>query len=123
VNAHLEGVEEPPLTEYCSRYHRAAELIGRRWASSILRALLVRPRRFGELMHAIPGLSDRLLSERLRDLEEAGLVKRSVAAGHGAHVEYGLTAAGRDLGQVVNALRSWVQEWMPAEGWPKSENE
>jgi DNA-binding HxlR family transcriptional regulator len=95
-------------------------MIGRRWAASVLRALLVKPRRFNELLHTIPGLSDRLLTERLRDLEEAGLVKRSLAAGH---VEYCLTAAGRDLGQVVSALRSWVQEWMPAEGWPKIENE
>jgi DNA-binding HxlR family transcriptional regulator len=97
-------------------------MIGRKWASSILRTLLIKPRRFNEILHAIPGLSDRLLTERLRDLEEAGLVRRTLAAGT-AHVEYDLTPAGQGLGHVVTALRSWVEEWMPPEGWPKSENE
>ncbi len=116
-------VDGPPLTDYCARYHRAAELIGRRWASSILRVLIVKPRRFNELLHAIPGLSDRLLTERLRDLEEAGLVQRSPTTSPGAFVEYRLTPAGTSLGQVVAALKSWVEEWMPAEGWPQSEHE
>jgi DNA-binding HxlR family transcriptional regulator len=106
------------MSEYCSRYQRSTELIGRRWASSVLRVLLLHPRRFNEILHAIPGLSDRLLSERLRDLEEAGLVTKTLASGQGAHVEYALTEPGRDLGQVVVALRGWVDKWMPQEGWP-----
>ncbi|RYG42430.1 transcriptional regulator [bacterium] len=106
------------MPEYCSRYHRASEMVGRRWAPSILRALLVRPHRFNELLHTIPGVSDRLLTERLRDLEEAGLVLRHVSTGRPVYVEYSLTEAGADLGRVVGALRDWAIRWMPPEGWP-----
>ncbi len=112
--------EEKPFSEYCSRYHRASEMLGRRWAPSILRALLVKPQRFNELLHIVQGVSDRLLTERLRDLEEAGLVHRHVSTGRPVVVEYSLTEAGQDLGQVVDALRNWVVKWMPTEGWPDS---
>lgn len=113
--------EEVPLTDYCSRYHRASELIGRRWAPSIIRALLVKPHRFNELLHTVKGVSDRLLTERLRELEEAGLVRRSVSTGRPVVVEYSLTAPGHDLGHVVTAMREWVVKWMPSEGWPTTE--
>lgn len=113
--------EEMPMPEYCARYHRASELIGRRWAPSVLRALLVRPHRFNELLHTIPGISDRLLTERLRDLEEAGLVRRHVSQGRPVVVEYSLTQPGTDLGHVVVALRDWTLRWMPADGWPSGE--
>ena len=109
---------EKPLTDFCSRYHRASEMLGRRWAPSIIRALLVKPQRFNELLHIVQGVSDRLLTERLRDLEEAGLVRRTVSTGRPVVVEYSLTEAGRDLGQVVTAMREWVVKWMPTEGWP-----
>lgn len=114
-----ELAEEAPMPEFCARYHRAAEMLGRRWAPSVLRALLVRPHRFNELLHAIPGLSDRLLTERLRDLEQAGLVSRNVLAGRPVQVEYALTEPGRDLSQVIVALREWTNRWMPTEGWPQ----
>lgn len=118
MSANVDLVLEEAMSDYCARYHRAAEMIGRRWAPSILRALLVRPRRFNELLHAIPGLSDRLLTERLRELEEAGLVQRTVRPGRPVQVEYSLTEPGQDLGKVVAALREWTNRWMPPEGWP-----
>ncbi len=66
----------------CPHFHAAIELIGKRWTGAILSALTEGPQRFAELVRAVPGLSDRLLSQRLRELEEEGLVEREVEAGH-----------------------------------------
>ena len=95
----------------CPDFHAAIELIGRRWAGAILIALAEAPRYFAELGASIPGLSDRLLSRRLRELEAAGLVERSVHEGTPARVSYALTEKGHALGPALGELRSWAQEW------------
>jgi DNA-binding HxlR family transcriptional regulator len=95
----------------CPHFHAAVELIGRRWTGAILWALSERPRYFRELSLAIPGLSDRLLTQRLRELEAEGLVERSVHAGHPARVSYELTDKGRALGPVIRELRAWARNW------------
>ena len=95
----------------CPDFHAAIELIGRRWAGAILIALAEGPHFFAELGAAIPGLSDRLLSRRLRELEAAGLVERSVHHGTPARVSYALTEKGRALEPALAELRSWAREW------------
>jgi DNA-binding HxlR family transcriptional regulator len=95
----------------CPHFHAAIELIGKRWTGAILSALTERPLRFGELGKAVPGLSDRLLSQRLRELEEEGLVERVVEAGAPVRVTYSLTQKGADLGPVIAELRSWARRW------------
>ena len=95
----------------CPHFHAAIELIGKRWTGAIVCALTERPMRFGELAKAIPGLSDRLLSQRLRELEEEGLVGREVEAGTPVHVTYSLTESGRDLGPAISEIRTWAQRW------------
>ena len=95
----------------CPDFHAAIELIGRRWAGAILIALAEGPHYFAELGSAIPGLSDRLLSRRLRELEAAGLVERSVHDGTPARVSYALTDKGRSLEPALVELRSWAREW------------
>ena len=70
--------------------------------------------RFGELVKAVPGLSDRLLSQRLRELEDAGVVERSVEAGTPVKVTYSLTAKGADLRPAMSELRAWAQRWKHA---------
>lgn len=92
-------------------FHAAIELIGRRWAGAIVWVLAQRPHFFAELRHAVPGLSDRLLSRRLRELETAGLVARSVHDGPPARVSYALTEKGRALQPVLRDLRSWARRW------------
>jgi len=101
--------------DLCPRFHRAVELIGRRWTGAIVQVLLPGPRRFNELLGAIPGLSDRLLTERLRELEAAGLVTRAVQPGSPVRVVYELTAAGNGLGGPLEALGRWAERWIELE--------
>lgn len=95
---------------YCPSFHRTVELLGRRWNGVILHALMGHAERFNEIRAAIPGLSDRLLTERLRELEREGLLSRTCPGTTGAP-RYVLTTKGRALGPVIDAISSWATEW------------
>jgi DNA-binding HxlR family transcriptional regulator len=95
----------------CPHYHGAVELIGRRWTGAILYALTDGPLRFAELKQAVPGMSDRLLSARLKELEQAGLVTRTVHDAPPVKVSYGLTLKGESLEPVIGELRDWARRW------------
>jgi DNA-binding HxlR family transcriptional regulator len=97
--------------EVCPHFHAAIELIGKRWTGAIVCALTERPLRFGELAKAVPGLSDRLLSQRLRELEDADVVGREVEAGSPVRVTYSLTEKGAELRPAIAELRSWARRW------------
>lgn len=99
----------PPV---CHRYQRAAELLGRRWSAAVIRATMEGPARFTEIRSSVDGLSARLLAERLRELESAGLMARRELPG-GA-VEYRLTPKGAALSRVVHEIEAWVADWEPA---------
>ena len=105
-----EQATESP-SAFCPHFHAAVELIGRRWAGAILYALVERPHYFRELGAAVPGMSDRLLSQRLRELEAEGLVERSVHDGPPARVSYDLTRVGRGLEPAIRELHDWAQDW------------
>jgi DNA-binding HxlR family transcriptional regulator len=98
----------------CPHFHAAIELIGKRWTGAIVCALTERPLRYCELAKAVPGLSDRLLSQRLRELEEEGLVEREVEAGSPVRVTYSLTSTGAELRPAIAELKSWAQRWKRA---------
>jgi DNA-binding HxlR family transcriptional regulator len=101
------------LPTCCPLYHEAVELIGRRWTGAIVAVLLdAGPLRFSEISNAVPDLSDRLLSERLKDLEANGVVERHVDPGPPIRVRYGLTDKGRSLEPAVAELRAWAQRWI-----------
>src|SRR3954470_9700828 len=92
----------------CPHYHEAVELIGRRWTGAIVAVLQeAGPLRFGEIAQAVPAVSDRLLSERLKDLEARGLLTRVTDAGPPAATRYVLTEMGRELAPAVAALTAW----------------
>ncbi len=95
----------------CPHFHDAIELIGKRWTGAIVFALTEGPLRFGELGKAVPGLSDRLLSSRLRELEREGLVARRVEAGSPTRVSYSLTEAGAELRPAMVELMLWARRW------------
>jgi DNA-binding HxlR family transcriptional regulator len=102
-----------PVSPFCPRYHYAVELIGRRWTGAIVRMLLAEPRRFAELAASIPDLSDRMLAERLRELEHEGIVCRTVIPEIPVRVEYSLTPMGRGLEASIRALGDWAEHWLP----------
>jgi DNA-binding HxlR family transcriptional regulator len=98
--------------EVCPYYHQAVELIGKRWTGAILFVLLDGPLRFSEVKVLVPDLSDRLLSERLKELEGEGIVERRVIDDMPVRVEYGLTEKGRALEPAVRSLKVWARSWL-----------
>ena len=96
----------------CSQYHRAVELVGKRWTGAILFVLMDGPLRFSQVKQLVPELSDRLLSERLKELEGEGIVERRVIDDTPVRVEYVLTEKGEALQPAVLALRRWAQSWL-----------
>ncbi len=98
--------------QMCPRYEHAIQLLGKRWTGLILDSLMDGPRRFFELTATVEGLSDRVLSDRLRELEAEGVVERVVYPQIPVRVEYRLTEKGRDLKPVVQAIHEWAQEWI-----------
>jgi DNA-binding HxlR family transcriptional regulator len=96
----------------CPKYEHAVQLLGKRWTALLLYALLEGPQRFCELTNTVEGLSDRVLSDRLRELELEGVVQRVVYPQIPVRVEYQLTAKGRALEPVVLAIRQWAQTWI-----------
>jgi DNA-binding HxlR family transcriptional regulator len=100
-----------PAPQLCSRFHRASELIGRRWTGAILFVLLKSRCRFGTLRSAIPDITDRMLSDRLQELEAEGIVERSVIPDTPVRVEYSLTRRGRALAPAVAAISEWADKW------------
>ena len=96
----------------CASYRHAVELVGRRWSGVIIQALLGGVKRFGELRDSVPDLSDRMLSERLKELESEGIVERIVIPEMPVRIEYHLTPKGRDLVSVVEAVTCWANRWL-----------
>jgi DNA-binding HxlR family transcriptional regulator len=105
-----------PVSQVCSRFHRAIELIGSRWTGAILQTLLQGRTRYAAIKAAIPDLTDRMLSERLRSLEAEGLVVRAVIPESPVRVEYELTLKGRELQGALREIGSWAERWIPLDG-------
>lgn len=96
---------------YCPIFQSAVELIGKRWNGAIVRSMLSGSVRFSDFLAQIPGLSDRLLSERLRELEAAGVIERNVYPDIPVRVEYRLTQRGRELDAIVRDISAWAERW------------
>lgn len=109
----VETNTTPQAYQMCPRYEHAIQMLGKRWTGLILDSLMEGPRRFCELTATVEGLSDRVLSDRLRELEAEGIVERVVYPQIPVRVEYRLTEKGRDLKPVVQAIHDWAQEWIP----------
>ena len=99
----------------CERFQEAADLVARRWTPLILQQLQDGPRRYSELVETLSMVSEKMLTQRLRDLTGAGLVERNVLLDEGPYrVQYGLTESGQALAKVVGGLQRWADQWIPA---------
>jgi DNA-binding HxlR family transcriptional regulator len=103
----------------CPLYHEAVELVGRRWTGAILRVLMDGPLRFSEIAQSVPELSDRLLSERMKELEGRGIVGRNVISGPPLRVEYELSRMGRELEPALGELERWANRWLSQRAGPR----
>ena len=95
----------------CESFQRAAQLVGQRWVPQIVWVLLDGRRRYSAVREAIPEISDTLLSERLRELEEAGIVTRTVTPSTPVLIEYSLSERGHELAVVMDGLSTWAERW------------
>src|SRR5712675_2052398 len=109
---HTAKAEDAPAHHCCPLYHEAVELVGRRWTGAILSVLMDGPLRFSEVAHAVPELSDRLLSERMKELEARGIVERTVHPGPPVRVEYRLSEMGQELEPALSELQDWALRWL-----------
>lgn len=103
---------QSPTAAFCPRFHKAIEQIGSRWTGVIIAAITNDVHRFGELKAAIPGLSDRMLADRLKELQADGLVQRVVFPETPVRVEYHLTEKGCALAGVMAAVSAWAEDWV-----------
>lgn len=106
------------VPQLCPRFHRASELIGRRWTGAIIFVLLKARCRYATLAAAIPDITDRMLSERLQELEQEGIVQRTVVPATPVRVEYALTRKGRALADAMGAISAWAQRWVELDAPP-----
>jgi DNA-binding HxlR family transcriptional regulator len=105
-------ISNKTIVQTCPRYEHAIQVLGKRWTGLLLNALMQGPRRFCELTALVEGLSDRVLSDRLRELETEGVVKRVVYPQIPVRVEYQLTEKGYALKPVIDAIHAWATEWV-----------
>jgi DNA-binding HxlR family transcriptional regulator len=107
-----------PISPVCNRFHQAVELIGGRWTGAIIQALFRGKSRYAALKGAIPDITDRMLSERLRFLEAEGVVTRHVLPESPVRVDYELTEKGRSLERALTEIGTWATRWIPGEPGP-----
>src|SRR3954454_13677584 len=109
----MRAAANPHPPALCTQFHRAAELIGRRWTGAIIFVLLGTTCRFAALRNAIPDITDRMLSERLQELEQEGIVERTVFPDTPVRVEYALTRKGKGLAVAFDAIAEWAHKFGP----------
>jgi DNA-binding HxlR family transcriptional regulator len=115
MSQQTEGQPAHPSAGCCPYYHQAIELIGKRWTGAILQTLMAGPLRFSEISGAIPDLSDRLLSQRMKELETHGLVGRQVDSGPPVRVRYELSPMGHELAPALSEIGAWARRWLEGE--------
>lgn len=98
----------------CPRFEKAMNILSKRWTGLIIYQMLSGPQRFCNIESAI-GISGRLLSERLKYLENEGIVKREVFPETPVRIEYSLTEKGRSLEPIMKEIEKWSQTWLEPE--------
>ncbi|HEX7056801.1 MAG TPA: helix-turn-helix domain-containing protein [Bacilli bacterium] len=98
--------------QLCPKFEAAFELLGKRWTGLMIRALLDGPKRFKDISEMIPSMSDRMLSDRFKELEAEGLLVRRVYPETPVRIEYELTEKGKDLKSVMDEVQKWGNKWV-----------
>ncbi|PRO65375.1 winged helix-turn-helix transcriptional regulator [Alkalicoccus urumqiensis] len=98
--------------EMCPKFESAFQLLGKRWNGLIIRVLLSGPSRFKDISANIPSMSDKMLVDRLKQLEEMGVVERHVYPETPVRIEYELSKKGRALEPALDEIQSWAEQWM-----------
>ena len=96
----------------CPKFEAAFEILGKRWSGLIIQVLMTGPKRFKNISKGIPDLSDRVLSERFKELEEADIVIRHVYPETPVRIEYELTKKGRALKRMMEECQKWASTWI-----------
>ncbi|RAL24156.1 winged helix-turn-helix transcriptional regulator [Thermoflavimicrobium daqui] len=96
----------------CPKFEAAFSLLGKRWTGLIIRVLMDGTKRFKEIKDLIPEMSDRMLTERLKELENVGILTRHVYPEIPVRIEYELTEKGRALEASMNEIQNWAEKWM-----------
>ncbi|WP_244904834.1 winged helix-turn-helix transcriptional regulator [Streptomyces prasinopilosus] len=99
-------------SRYCPKFHSAVELIGRRWNGAILLAIIRGADRYKDVLDAVPGLSERLLAQRLKELEQARIIERDVIPSTPVRITYHLTPRGIELAEAIEPLLAWGDRWI-----------
>ncbi|MDQ0090049.1 DNA-binding HxlR family transcriptional regulator [Paenibacillus anaericanus] len=100
------------LTQLCPRFEKAIEILSKRWTTLIVYTLLQGPQRFVDIENSLPNLSGKVLSDRLRELEEEGLLTRTVYPDKPVRIEYSLTEKGYALSSSMNNIQDWATRWI-----------
>ena len=95
----------------CPRFEAAFEILGKRWTGLIIRTLLSGSKRFSDIQEVIPALSARMLTERFKELDELGIITRTVYPEMPVRIEYQLTEKGRDLEKAMDEIQNWAEKW------------
>ncbi|GAA4717178.1 winged helix-turn-helix transcriptional regulator [Brevibacillus fulvus] len=98
--------------QMCPKFEGAVNILGKRWTGLILHVLLRGPARFKEIREIVPQMSDKMLSERLKELEEEQIIERRVYPETPVRIEYELTEKGNDLRHVIESIEVWSHKWM-----------
>lgn len=98
--------------ELCHKVEECYHIIGKKWMGLIIYTLMTEPKRFSEIHTFIPDLSKRMLNERMKELEDGGIVIRNVITDRPVRTEYSLTKKGNDLGTALQGIEAWAEKWL-----------
>ncbi|WP_150268185.1 winged helix-turn-helix transcriptional regulator [Paenibacillus tepidiphilus] len=101
--------------EMCPRFERAVDVLSKRWVALIVFVLMQGPRRFGEIEGCLSNLSGKVLSDRLKEMEQEGIIQRTVYPETPVRIEYSLTDKGNALAPILGEIQGWSSEWIELE--------
>jgi DNA-binding HxlR family transcriptional regulator len=105
-------IEKETQPKVCSKVEEIYHIIGKKWMGLIIHTLMDEPKRFSEIHAFIPDLSKRMLNERIKELEDCGIILRNVIIDRPVRTEYSLTKKGTELGRSLKTVEAWADKWL-----------